>query len=254
MWVITRLRCQLLDQLCGERFLRHRMGRALRQAHVQSEHRNASVWRSADSKVRSYKPTGNSRCRILRPILQPTLDNTTKEAPRGHLGRNRFTEREATVGPKLECDRKSLCATRFRISGVGLATCWRPLEVFVGPCPLFVSNHAAVGLPPTSICYLLSCPTKQGRRRWEVRCVVPCTVLRAGENPATSYCIPRHQEAVIVEVECTYPGDSEAEGCCYQVQLDRIVSSICIGPQWSALCIKKRLVTVAGSPYTNLNA
>ena len=26
------------------------MGRALRQAHVQSEHRNASVWRSADSK------------------------------------------------------------------------------------------------------------------------------------------------------------------------------------------------------------
>ena len=59
----------------------------------------------------------------------------------------------------------------FAFQGVGLARCWRPVEGFV------VSKHIAIGLPPSSICCLLSFANNKGVVNG--RSAVSCALCRA---------------------------------------------------------------------------
>ena len=90
----------------------------------------------------------------------------------------------------------------FAPQGVSLVSCWQPGEGFVEPCPLFVSKHAAIGLPLASILYLLSraegplCRAMYGTNGW----------MKIPQHRHLDHFVPRHQEVVIVEVECTFRG------------------------------------------------
>ena len=143
------------------------MGKSLRQANVQSEHRNGTCEDPRTQKSGRTNQKRNPRCRILRPTLFTT--GATKQAPCGRFGRNRFTEREATVGPQWECGRKSLCATRFRISGRRLG------KVLAAVGRLCAAIEAHCDRTSTDLDLLSALVSElQGRRRWKVRCVMRC--------------------------------------------------------------------------------
>ena len=151
---------------------------------------------------------------------------------------------------------KSPCATRFRISGQGLASRLQTVERFVEPCSLFVSKHAAV--PSAPVLSLLPCSGTQCGV--DGRTAVPSNVWHQWLDKISQPCrlghfAPHHQEIVITGVEDAFRGVSMAESCCSQrqalapgtAQLDRVVGRICFGPQRSVFQVKKHLMTGADS-------
>ena len=109
----------------------------------------------------------------------------------------------ATVGPQLECGRRSLCATRFRISGRRLGMLQAACGRICGVVPFVRSKVAANGLPSAS--FFISfrvrvpraasmegplCGVMYGTKSW-----VKFSQLRHLDHFA-----PHHQSVEIVEV------------------------------------------------------
>ena len=128
-----------------------------------------------------------------------------------------------------------------------------------------VSKHAAVRFPSASVLHLISRFGCSGRRRWTVRCAVPC-MAPVGWTKVTQPCclnhfVPHRQEVVITEDENAVRGVSMGESYCRQgqalaprtVQLDRVDGRICFGPQRSVFWVKKQLMTGADSLNMNLD-
>ena len=171
------------------------MDRELHRAHGQSEHRN-----------------GYCEDPSAEFFVQLCMHHWTLPRSKRHAGA--WAETETPNGRHLitvEWSRKSPCATRFRISGIGLVSRWQTVERFVEPCSLLVSKHAAVHR-----LHLLSCSGGQGGV--DGRSAVPCHVWHQWLDNVSQPCrldhsAPHHQEVVITEAEDAFRGVFMAESC-----------------------------------------
>ena len=92
---------------------RHRFGKGQRREHGQSEHQSGAC---GDPRVQDEVVPTNEQPVLANPAanLTSSLDSTTKQAPRGRLGRNDVTELRRTVGSRSEWSRRSLRGARSR--------------------------------------------------------------------------------------------------------------------------------------------
>ena len=235
---------------------RQRMDRELHRAHGKSEHRNGAC---EDQMTLICDDTIQKGTHVVEFSVQLCTQHWT--APRSKRHADAWAETDSPNGRHLKAGDRGgvedhLMSHVFASQGQGasLVSCWQLVEGFVEPLLLVVSKHAAIGLPPASILYLLS---REGTQNSvDGRSAVSRQVRHQGLDEILQPChidhfVPHYQEVVIVEVEAAFCGFSMAEDCCSQgqalargsVQDDRIVGRMSFGLQWSVSWLKTHSVT-----------